>query len=115
MNWNTLLKLGLDLAGDAIDNTNESKEVDGKTVADKVDTDTAGGVVGDLLESLVARTDNNIDDALLGLVRGSINLDSIDDLIIGYMESMAAKSNNKVDDHVVALVKNYLKCTCDKG
>ena len=112
MGWETLIKMGLDMAGNLVDDAAEPKNVDGKAVADKIDTDTAGGVVGDLLESLVARTDNNIDDALLSLVRGSINLENIDDLIIGYIEAAAAKTNNKVDDHVVAIIKNYLNCTC---
>lgn len=104
MSWSTLINLGLGV----INGVDDSDAVDGKAVADKVDTATAGGVINDLLSSLVARTDNNIDDALLKLVQGSLNLDNIDNLIIEYLEAMVAKTNNKIDDHVVTMVKTYL-------
>ena len=99
MSWDTLIKIGTSIINNA---------GDGKAVADQVDTATANNVIGDLLESLVARTDNNIDDALLKLVKGSFDLGNIDDLIIGYMESLVAKTNNKIDDQVVTFLKNYL-------
>jgi hypothetical protein len=103
MSMSTLINLGM-----GIINSMGDSAVDGKTVADQVDTATASSVVGDLLGSLVSRTDNNIDDALLKLVQGSVDLGNIDNLIVGYLESLAAKSNNSIDDQVVAMVKTYL-------
>lgn len=109
MDWGKLLNAGLEIANTVAEAQNDAKQVEGKDVAEKVDTQTAAGVADDLLTSLAKRTDNNIDDTLVALVKGTMHVDNIDDLILTYLESLAKQSNNSVDDTIVKLVKCYLK------